>query len=84
MVYIYIILDNRERLKNKRRIKTPNILTKNQEEEDKKKKTKNNEEKKKGPKNESSVKYEFKKPEDDLLKIIPFCNNIFTIQKNES
>jgi hypothetical protein len=49
---------------------------------DKTKKGKVNDDKKN--KKESSVKYEFKKPEDDILKIIPFCNNIFYIRKNEA
>ena len=39
---------------------------------------------KKTDKNETNVKYEFKKPDNDLLKIIPFCNNIFSIQKSDN
>ena len=32
----------------------------------------------------NNVKYEFKKPDNNLMKIIPFCNNIFSIQKIDS
>lgn len=53
-----------------------------EEEDDKKKKTKGDEKKK--FKNETNVKYEFKRPDDEIRQIIPFCNNIFYIQKNES
>lgn len=35
-------------------------------------------------KGETNVKYEFKKPDNNLLKIIPFCNNIFSIQKSDN
>lgn len=35
-------------------------------------------------KGETNVKYIFKKPDQNLLKIIPFCNNIFSIQKSEN
>lgn len=38
---------------------------------------------KKKDKTDSNVKYDFKMPDRDIRKIIPFCNNIFTIQKNE-
>lgn len=41
-------------------------------------------EEKKIEKSETNVKFEHKKPEVDLLKIIPFCNNIFTIQKSDN
>lgn len=41
-------------------------------------------EEKKIEKSETNVKFEHKKPEMDLLKIIPFCNNIFTIQKSDN
>lgn len=32
----------------------------------------------------TNVKYEFKKPNKEILKIIPFCSNIFNIEKKES
>lgn len=35
-------------------------------------------------KGETNVKYVFKKPDQNLLRIIPFCNNIFSIQKSDN
>lgn len=34
-------------------------------------------------KKEIGVKYDFKKPEENVRKLIPLCNDIFTIAKNE-
>ena len=47
------------------------------------KKTKEKDDKK-TEKYETNVKYDYKKPDNDLLKIIPFCNNILSIQINSS
>ena len=47
------------------------------------KKTKEKDDKK-TEKYETNVKYDYKKPDNDLLKIIPFCNNIFSIQKSDN
>lgn len=70
-------IENSKALKAKKNDRM--ILTK--KEEVKKPKEK---EEKKIEKTETSVKYEFKKPDKDLLKIIPFCNNIFSIQKSDN
>ena len=45
---------------------------------------KKDKEEKKKEKTDSNVKYDFKRPENEITKIIPFCNNIFSIQKNET
>jgi len=42
------------------------------------------EQKKEKTKDSNNVKYEFKKPDENLLKIIPFCNNIFSIRKHDA
>ena len=34
-------------------------------------------------KKEAGVKYDYKNPDANIKKIIPFCNNIFTISKND-
>ena len=51
--------------------------------EDEKKQNKDKDEKKK-EKTDANIKYEFKKPEKDIRKIIPHCNNLFYIIKNEN
>ncbi len=47
-------------------------------------KTQKDKEEKRIEKAETNVKYEFKRPDRDLMKIIPFCNNIFSIQKSDN
>lgn len=34
-------------------------------------------------KKEIGVKYDYKKPEENIKKLIPLCNDIFTISKND-
>ena len=45
---------------------------------------KNSKDEKKNENTDSNIKYEFKKPEKDIRKIIPNCNNLFYIIKNEN
>ena len=56
--------------------------TKNND-EDEKKINKEKDDKNK-EKTDANIKYEFKKPEKDIRKIIPHCNNLFYIIKNDN
>ena len=38
---------------------------------------------KKKKQEDSNIVYEYKKPEKDIRKIIPYCNNLFYITKKE-
>lgn len=63
-----------------------NIIAKKEEPEktNASKKDEKKHDKKLDKKAETNVKYEYKKPDKDLLKILPFCNNIFSIQKSDN
>ena len=58
-------------------------IVKKEFDEDEKKLNKDKDDKKK-EKSDSNIKYEFKKPQKDIKKIIPNCNNLFYIIKNEN
>lgn len=49
--------------------------------EDKKSQNGNNKKKMKG---ETNIKQNFAKPHQQILDIIPSCNNIYTIQRNDN
>ncbi len=76
------IKDNWNKINNEKN----NLLSKSKQkmyDEDEKKQNKEKDDKKK-EKTDSNIKYEFKKPEKDIKKIIPYCNNLFYIIKNEN
>jgi len=47
-------------------------------------KVENDEENYKRKENSTNIKTEFKLPDQDIVKLIPFCTNIFTITKNDN